>query len=66
MKKLKVSRIFNPLGTIMMQETKDVRIDCKTTIQVCKKIFYYTVSPKQKIPSRIVHNKRMTKQVETL
>ena len=31
-----------------MQVAKDVMFDCKTTVQACKKFFYYTVCPKQK------------------
>ena len=48
-----------------MQVAKDVRIDCKTTIQACKKFLLYCI-PKTKIPFRIIYDKRMTKQVETL
>ena len=51
----------------MMQVAKDVRIDCKATIQACKKfIFTIMYAQNKKNPFRIIYNKRMTKQVETL
>ena len=48
-----------------MRVAKYVRIDCKTTIQACKK-FFTILYAQNKIPFRIIYNERMTKQVETL